>query len=90
MHPFIEMDLVNTFNEQGIEDPDFIDKTVLTRRQTNCLQTGTTTRCLAFNPFTDTPKQGVNWQYGTNFGNPTQKEAYQLPRTYRFSLGLKF
>src|SRR5206468_9223634 len=57
---FVEFDLLNMFNSQGIEDPDFIDKTVLTRRQSSCLQTGTTTRCLAFNPFTDTPVQGVN------------------------------
>jgi hypothetical protein len=32
----------------------------------------------------------VNWQYGTNFGKATSKDAYQLPRSYRFSVGLKF
>lgn len=90
VRPFIEVDFLNAFNEQGIEDPDFVDKTVLTRRQTTCLQTGSSSRCLAFNPFTDTPKLGVNWQYGTNFGKATSKDAYQLPRMYRFSIGLKF
>ncbi len=90
IHPFIETDFLNIFNEQGVEDPDFVDKTVLTRRQTTCLQSNSTTRCLAFNPFTDTPQQGVNWQYGTSFGRPTSSSAYQLPRTYRFSLGVKF
>ncbi len=90
VRPFIEIDFLNVFSEQGVEDPDFVDRTVLTRRQSTCLQTGSTSRCVAFNPFTDTPQQGVNWQYGTNFGNPTSAAAYQLPRTYRFSVGLKF
>ena len=75
---------------QGIENPVAVDKTVLTRRQTTCLQTGTSTRCTAFNPFTQTPQQGVNWQKGPNFGTPTSASAYQQPRTYRFSVGLKF
>jgi len=25
-----------------------------------------------------------------NFGRPTNKDAYQLPRTYRFAVGLRF
>ena len=87
---FVEADLLNLFNEQGIEDPDFVDQTILTRRQTSCLQTGTTTRCVAFNPFTERPEEGKHWQKGANFGKPTAPDAYQLPRTYRFSLGLRF
>lgn len=90
VRPFIETDLLNIFNRQGVEDPDFVNQTVLTRRVTTCLQTGLSTRCLAFNPFTDTPQKGVNWQYGPIFGTPTSQSAYQLPRTYRFSLGVKF
>jgi len=90
MRLFIETDLLNVFSQQGIENPVAVDKTVLTRRQSTCLQTGTSTRCTAFNPFTQTPQQGVNWQLGTNFGKPTSSSAYQLPRTYRFSVGLKF
>jgi outer membrane receptor for ferrienterochelin and colicin len=90
LRPFIETDFLNVFNQQGIEDPDFVNQTVVTRRQTTCLQTGSTARCTAFNPFTETPKQGVNWQYGPTFGQPTSSAAYQLPRTYRFSVGLKF
>jgi hypothetical protein len=87
---FIEVDLLNVLGQQGIEDPDFINQTVLTRRQTACLQTGTNTRCVAFNPFTTTPQQGVNWQYGPTFGKPISSSAYQQPRTYRFSVGVKF
>jgi hypothetical protein len=88
---FVETDLVNIFNESGVEDPDAVDKTVLTRRQTGCLQTGSTSRCVAFNPLAgDVPVQGVNWQKGPNFGKVTSDAAYQLPRTYRLSLGVRF
>ena len=88
---FMEVDLLNLFNEQGIEDPDFVDKTILTRRQTTCLQTGTATRCAAFNPLAgEKPDEGVHWQKGPNFGKAISYEAFQLPRTYRFSLGVRF
>ena len=87
---FLEADLLNAFDEQGIEDPDSIDKTILTRRNSNCLQTGTTTRCVAFNPFTETPEEGKHWQKGSLFGQPTSQFAYQNPRMYRFSVGLRF
>ena len=90
VRPFIETDFLNVFNQQAVEDPDFVNQTVNTRRQTTCLQTGSSARCLAFNPFTEKPVQGVNWQFGPTFGQPTSQNAYQLPRTYRFSVGLKF
>jgi hypothetical protein len=44
----------------------------------------------AFNPFTETPVQGVNWDYGSNFGQPQTAANYQLPRTFRLSFGLRF
>lgn len=88
---FIEADILNLFNQQGLQDPDFIDKTVLTRRQAACLQTGTTERCLPFNPLAgEVPQEGVHWQKGPRFGQPTAADAYQLPRTYRLSFGLRF
>jgi hypothetical protein len=88
---FLEADILNILGEQGIEDPDAVDKTVLTRRQATCLQTGTTTRCAAFNPLVgEEPQEGVHWQKGASFGQAISADAYQLPRTYRFSLGLRF
>jgi hypothetical protein len=88
---FAEVDLINLLNEQGIEDPDFVDKTVLTRRVTSCLQSGTTTRCAAFNPLAgEVPEEGVHWQKGASFGTPTGVDAYQQPRTYKVSLGVRF
>ncbi|MDQ3280202.1 MAG: TonB-dependent receptor [Acidobacteriota bacterium] len=91
---FVEGDVLNLFNEQGIEDPDFVNSTILTRRNNSstarCLQTNSTTRCVAFNPFTETPKEGLHWQKGPIFGQPTSDRAYQTPRTYRVSFGFRF
>ncbi|HEU5161971.1 MAG TPA: TonB-dependent receptor, partial [Thermoanaerobaculia bacterium] len=36
-----------------------------------------------FNPFTETPVEGVHWAKGSNFGKATSVNHYQLPRTYR-------
>ncbi len=49
----------------------------------------------AFNPFTTTPtfgarKTGANWGYGPLYGQATAAGHYQLPRTYRVSVGLRF
>jgi carboxypeptidase family protein/TonB-dependent receptor-like protein len=87
---FVEADLINIFAQQGIEDPSNLNQTVLTRRQPACVQANGD-RCLAFNPLAgDQPVEGVNWQKGPLFGQPTSKDAYQLPRTYRVSLGVRF
>jgi hypothetical protein len=56
-------------------------------------QTGgnTTIRQLReFNPFTEEPVQGVHWDYGPSYGEPTSEEHLQMPRTFRMSLGLRF
>ena len=47
-------------------------------------------RCAQFNPFTDTPVEGVHWAKGDDFGKPTAISSYQTPMTYRFSVGLRF
>jgi outer membrane receptor protein involved in Fe transport len=72
-----------------------IDKSVRTSLNTPNL--------LPFNPFTDTPKEcpqgtaladckamGANYQLSSTFGNPTNRDAYQLPRTYRVAVGVRF
>ena len=92
---FVEGDVLNLFGEQGIEDPDFVNTTVLTKRNNTaaarCLKTGSTTvRCDAFNPFSEAPVEGVHWQKGPIFGQPTSNLAYQAPRTYRVSFGVRF
>ncbi len=44
----------------------------------------------AFNPFTETPVEGVNWRKNASFGKATGVASYQLPRTWRFSAGVRF
>ncbi|PYQ03608.1 MAG: hypothetical protein DMF82_12850 [Acidobacteria bacterium] len=43
-----------------------------------------------FNPFTETPVEGVNWRKAGTFGQPTSRFAYQTPRTYQFAVGFRF
>jgi hypothetical protein len=45
---------------------------------------------LPFNPFTETPIEGVHWRKGANFGNATSVNNLQAARNYTLSLGLRF
>lgn len=91
---FVRGDVLNLFNEQGVEFTStgvgsVVETRVYTARNSQCVQS-TGGRCAQFNPFTDTPKQGVNYVLDPHFGKPTRADAYQLPRTYRFAVGLRF
>lgn len=83
---FAQAEVENVFNEHA---------QVLGNTTINVLQ--------AFNPFTTTPIEcpqsadadacaamGADWQKGSNFGKATTPTHYQRPRTYRFSVGLRF
>ncbi len=89
---FFQPEVLNVFDEQEI---DGWNEEVLTSLDEDYLA--------AFNPFTDTPvmcpqgasasaceDMGANWQPGQNFGEPTSESSYQTPRTFRFSVGLRF
>ncbi len=85
---FGQLDVQNIFNEDGVV---VVNQAVLTSRNDPTLQ--------PFNPFTDTPVERLegqpntvpaNWQKGPNFGKATSVNDLQLPRTYVFSLGLRF
>jgi hypothetical protein len=57
----------------------------------NTVQTNANLASLTrFNPFTETPVEGVHWRKGPNFGQPLSRFAYQTPRTYQFSMGVRF
>jgi hypothetical protein len=43
-----------------------------------------------FDPFTETPVEGVHWKKADSFGKPISRFAYQTPRTYQLSVGVKF
>ncbi len=44
----------------------------------------------AFNPFTATPVEGVNYQLGPDFGRSLSAGDYQAARSYFFALGFRF
>jgi hypothetical protein len=75
---FLQPEVLNVFNEQAVIDGN-----------TTILDPTNSGRA-AFDPFTETPVEGVNWDFGSNFGNPVNSFDYQLPRTFRFSVGLRF
>ncbi len=91
---FAQADLLNVFNNQELEDLNFITRTVLTQANSTCLQAsnGPTpgARCLAFNPHTETPVEGIHYRTDANFGQANNYRAYQLPLTYRFAVGVRF
>ena len=67
------------FNNGGGSDIRTINNAVLTSVNSAALQ--------AFNPFTTTPVQGVNWNLSPTFGTPANRFAYTSPRTFRFNFG---
>ena len=88
---FIEPEILNVFNQHGV---NAFNQEVLTALDCN----GTSTQNAAcpaaglktFNPFTEKPVEGVNYIKGAGFGKPETESDYQLPRTFRVSLGFKF
>ena len=69
-------------NGGGVDLPLTIDTSVLTRSNTPSLA--------AFNPLATTPAQGANWQTGPNFGQALSRFAYESPREFRVTFGVRF
>jgi hypothetical protein len=76
---FLRFVLNNVFNNQRI---DGFNTTIQGPRDLSTLA--------AFNPFTTVPVEGVNWQKGPAFGQPTGPGSYQSPREYYVSVGVRF
>jgi len=79
---FFRGTVTNLFNGSGQVGGD---STVLT-----AASPGTRTGLVPFNPFLVTPVEGVNWAKADTFGRPTGPGDYQVPRTFSFSVGLRF
>ncbi len=75
-------DALTNFTDFGCGTGGCINTTVQTNRQVTSLP--------RFNPFTETPVEGVNWRKGSTFGQATSRYAYQTPRTYQFAVGFRF
>ncbi len=76
---FLQPEVVNLFNEDAVVTPN---TTVFSARNDPSLE--------PFNPFTETPVEGVHWRKGPSWGQPQSEGAFQQPRTVRFSVGLRF
>ena len=82
---FVKADLINIFNQQGVEfveNPNSTAGAVIDKR---VLLTST-----RFNPMTETPVLGTHFNLPATFGQPTNKDAYQAPRQYRVAVGFRF
>jgi len=69
----------NVFNQQAVVTGN---STELTALNSSSLET--------FNPFTETPVEGVHWRKGDDWGQAEDDTDYQLPRTFRVSVGIRF
>ena len=90
---FVHPEVINVFNSHRVDTTaiDVFDVTVLSAdTRGDCDPGPGVSPCKPFNPFTEKPVQGVNWQKGPNFGKPVNPRAYQQPRTYRIGVGLRF
>jgi len=76
---FLQPEVTNVFNEHAVVDPNTV---TLTARNDSSLET--------FNPFTETPVEGTHWRKSDAWGTAENEDAYQGPRTFRVSLGLRF
>ncbi len=92
---FASATMLNVFDNDALVVPN---NSVRTRRNN-----GAASGLIAFNPFTTTPVEcpqgapasqctamGAHWQKATTFGTPVGVSSYQVPREYRFSLGVRF
>jgi outer membrane receptor protein involved in Fe transport len=82
---FAQFQLLNLFNQFQLYNnrTDAIDTTVVTA-------VDEPDRFQTFDPFTETPQQGVHWDYGEKFGQAIAAGAYTTPRTFQFALGIRF
>ncbi|HVS29967.1 MAG TPA: hypothetical protein VMS98_00800, partial [Thermoanaerobaculia bacterium] len=79
---FLQAAMTNVLDNDGVINPN---TTVVTRRTG-----GAASGLQPFNPKTETPIEGVHWRKGASFGQATDVNSYQLPRSYNFSAGLRF
>lgn len=80
---FIQPEVLNVFDEDGVVD---VNREVLTARS----GAGTAAGLVPFDPFSETPVEGVHWLKGSRFGQPINEAHFQTPRTYRISVGFRF
>jgi outer membrane receptor protein involved in Fe transport len=76
---FVQPEVLNVLDEDGAF---VVNTSVRTANNSTSLQ--------PFNPFTETPIEGVHYELGPNFGRATREADFQTPRTFRLRLGVRF
>jgi hypothetical protein len=76
---YIKPEVRNAFNEQAQINGDTTTEDAFTHP----------TKYSKFDPFTETPVEGVHWGKGPNFGKGLQSTHYQTPRTYLLAVGIR-
>ena len=79
---FVQPQIRNLFNEDGVILLNPGSQPVLTSKSDLSLQ--------PFNPFTETPVEGVNYRLGDNFGQAISVNDLQVVRTFLISAGVRF
>jgi hypothetical protein len=79
---FLNAHVLNAFNQFARWNITSINQTVQTRVNAPDLA--------PFDPFTTVPRYGVNWRYSPAFGTALDRNAYTVPRTFRFAVGVRF
>ncbi|HVR39567.1 MAG TPA: TonB-dependent receptor, partial [Thermoanaerobaculia bacterium] len=93
---YLQTELRNAFNEQAQVGGDTTIYTAFGSQASTCRSINGGTPCKLFNPFTETPVEGVNFVRGRNFGkartatNFNTAGDFQLPRTFLLSAGVRF
>ncbi len=92
---FVQAQLLNIFNVQdmcacGSDVFNNGGNMAVSRIGSGVLNPVNSSALRPFNPFTETPVEGVNWNYNTNFGTPLNRFAFTSPRTFRMSFGVRF
>ncbi len=82
LRPLLKVEVFNLFNNTAVVVPQ---TAVLTRQGG-----GASSGLLAFNPFTETPVEGVHYVRSADFGQPTGPDSYQSPRSVQASIALRF
>ena len=91
---FLQPEVINVFNENAVINGNLTIRTADSGEVVDA--NGHATTLQPFNPFTETPVQGVHWDYARNddgsiaFGTPRNYLDYQLARTFRVSAGIRF
>jgi hypothetical protein len=99
---YLQPEILNVFDDDGainVNQTVFDSTTGCPSTNRNCLRnpgqpfnatTNPTVTLQPFNPFTQTPVEGVHWRKADNFGKTTIPDDHQVPRTFRFSVGFRF